>query len=210
MFVSCEGVDTADGIITALATILRLPEGSNLRLAVFASLSCRGHVLLVLDNLETAWDSPGKREVEQVLARLAEVSCLRLIITMRGAIRPDSIDWVELCIKPVRPLSLDAARQVWRRIARQEDGHIDQQRNGEAETMLNRSIELFGEVGFTRQVEICQHTCRTRCWARCRTRTLVPGYSFCCSVCILLNQYISCSFAFRFTARKVWPARIEQ
>ncbi|KAJ7580754.1 hypothetical protein C8J56DRAFT_1029819 [Mycena floridula] len=48
-----------------------------------------GSILLVLDNLDTAWERPNKRlEAEELLSHLTGVEHLNLVVTMRGAERP--------------------------------------------------------------------------------------------------------------------------
>ncbi|KZO96464.1 TPR-like protein [Calocera viscosa TUFC12733] len=125
LFVSCEGLVTAEGILNALAASLHAPPGSDVRSAVLACLSSPGCILLILDNLETAWDSPDKTSVEQLLRKLTELSSLSLLVTMRGAIRPAGVDWAATCADPITPLSLDAARQLWTSIARHHDENLD-------------------------------------------------------------------------------------
>ncbi|KZT56103.1 TPR-like protein [Calocera cornea HHB12733] len=125
-FVSCEGVVSADGIVQALVASLGLQSSSNLLEAVLHNLLARVRTLLVLDNLETAWDSVDKLNVEQLLGKLAEIPTLSLIITMRGAIRPAGVKWSDQCLQPLRPLPLDAARQVWIQIAPTSDSKLDQ------------------------------------------------------------------------------------
>ncbi|KZO96449.1 hypothetical protein CALVIDRAFT_575894 [Calocera viscosa TUFC12733] len=125
LFVSCEGLVTAEGILNALAACLHIPPGSDVRRAVLTYLLSQGCILLVLDNLETAWDSPDKVNVEHLLGKLAELSSLSLLVTMRGAIRPAGVDWAATCADPLTPLSLDAARQLWMSIARHHDENVD-------------------------------------------------------------------------------------
>ncbi|KZO91882.1 hypothetical protein CALVIDRAFT_601956, partial [Calocera viscosa TUFC12733] len=124
IFVSCEGVVSAEGIISALATALGIRHESNIRRAVFAYLASRGYTLLVLDNFETAAQSADSERVEQLLGHLAALLYLSLIITMRGSLPPAGVDWDELDI--LNRLSLDAARQIWNRIAPKEDAQLDQ------------------------------------------------------------------------------------
>ncbi|KZO96436.1 TPR-like protein [Calocera viscosa TUFC12733] len=126
LFVSCEGLDTAEGILNALAASLHVPPGLEVLRAVLTSLLSQGCVLLALDNLETAWDSLDKTNVEQLLSKLAELSSLSLLVTMRGAVRPAGVDWAETCADPLTPLSHDAARQLWMSIARRRDHNVDQ------------------------------------------------------------------------------------
>ncbi|KZO91850.1 hypothetical protein CALVIDRAFT_521080, partial [Calocera viscosa TUFC12733] len=124
IFVSCEGVVSAEGIISALATALGIRHESNIRRAVFAYLASRGYTLLVLDNFETAAQSADSEHVEQLLGCLAALSHLSLVITMRGSLPPAGVDWDELDL--LNRLSLDAAHQIWNRIARKEDAQLDQ------------------------------------------------------------------------------------
>ncbi|KZO91846.1 TPR-like protein [Calocera viscosa TUFC12733] len=124
IFVSCEGVVSAEGIISALATALGIRHESTIRRAVFAYLASRGYMLLVLDNLETAAQSADSEHVERLLGHLAALSHLSLVITMRGSMPPAGVDWEELDI--LNRLSLDAARQIWHRVARTDDAQLDQ------------------------------------------------------------------------------------
>ncbi|KZO96446.1 hypothetical protein CALVIDRAFT_459676, partial [Calocera viscosa TUFC12733] len=125
LFVSCEGLVTAEGILNVLATCLHVPPGSESLRSVLTCLLSQGCTLLVLDNLETAWDSSDKVNVEQLLGKLAELSSLSLLVTMRGAVRPAGVDWADTCADPITPLSLDAARQLWISIARRHDNNVD-------------------------------------------------------------------------------------
>ncbi|KZO96441.1 hypothetical protein CALVIDRAFT_457513, partial [Calocera viscosa TUFC12733] len=125
LFVSCEGLVTAEGIVNAIAASLHVPSGSDVRRAVLTRLLSQGCILLVLDNLETAWDSPDKVNLEQLLGKLADLSSLSLLVTMRGAVRPAGVDWAETCADPLTPLSLEAARQLWMSIARHHDDNAD-------------------------------------------------------------------------------------
>ncbi|KZO96470.1 TPR-like protein [Calocera viscosa TUFC12733] len=125
LFVSCEGLVSAEGIINALAAALHLRHDSNILRTVLSYLSAQRCILLVLDNLETAWDSPDRVNVEQLLAKLAALPGLSLIVTIRGAVRPASINWADTCVAPLAPLSLDASREMWLSIARSRDDNLD-------------------------------------------------------------------------------------
>ncbi|EJU02760.1 TPR-like protein [Dacryopinax primogenitus] len=126
IFVSCEGIISAEGIIQALMAALGLQTDSNARQMVLANLEERGTSLLVLDNLETAWASGDQINVEHLLAKLAGIDTLSLIITMRGAIRPCGIQWAETCSEPLGTLHISAAHQMWRGIAHREGPGLDE------------------------------------------------------------------------------------
>ncbi|EJU02755.1 hypothetical protein DACRYDRAFT_115746 [Dacryopinax primogenitus] len=112
-FVSCEGITSADGILQALIAFLGLTHESNARQIVLESLAARICALLVLDNLETAWDSPDRVSVELLLGKLAELLGLSLIITMRGNVQPAGVTWDATYGQPLTPLSIPAAHQMW-------------------------------------------------------------------------------------------------
>ncbi|KAJ7466355.1 hypothetical protein FB451DRAFT_1485158 [Mycena latifolia] len=70
--------------------------------------------LLVLDNLETAWEPMNSRgDVEEFLSLLTDIQHLALIITMRGAERPGKVCWTRPFLRPLQPLSDGAARKTF-------------------------------------------------------------------------------------------------
>ncbi|KAJ7488316.1 hypothetical protein FB451DRAFT_1362774 [Mycena latifolia] len=74
--------------------------------------------LLILDNLETAWEPLESRSrVEEVLSLLTDIPHLALMVTMRGAERPAKVRWTRPFLQPLQPLSDDAARQTFVDIA---------------------------------------------------------------------------------------------
>ncbi|KAJ7265227.1 hypothetical protein C8J57DRAFT_1069411 [Mycena rebaudengoi] len=80
--------------------------------------------LLVLDNLETPWESLASHfEVEEFLSLLTDIPHLGLMVTMRGAERPSKVKWTKPFLAPLRPLSNVAARQIFNAVA--DDGHDD-------------------------------------------------------------------------------------
>src|ERR1700728_3976686 len=78
-------------------------------------------LLLVLDNFETPWvESDDQTGVESVLQRIAAIQHVALIITMRGTETPSGVHWAESeALPPLSPLSLDAARSAFLKVARQ-------------------------------------------------------------------------------------------
>ncbi|KZO91504.1 hypothetical protein CALVIDRAFT_344248 [Calocera viscosa TUFC12733] len=124
-FLSCESLVSASGIILALASALGLQQDAGARQAVIHYFSSFKYVLLALDNFETTWDSDDRAEVEALLAELAAVSPQSLFVTMRGALRPAGVDWTDCILDTLDPLSLDAARRMWMRIAKKVDSKLD-------------------------------------------------------------------------------------
>ncbi|KZT50516.1 hypothetical protein CALCODRAFT_183556 [Calocera cornea HHB12733] len=125
-FFSCEGIISASGIILAVAGALALQHGNGVREALIDFCASCKHVLLVLDNLETVWDSDDQAQVEEFLADCVSIPTMSLIVTMRGAVRPGGVDWNDAILDPLGPLSLEAARSMWIRIAKKSDSRLDE------------------------------------------------------------------------------------
>ncbi|KZO91831.1 TPR-like protein, partial [Calocera viscosa TUFC12733] len=124
IFLSCENLVSAEGIISVLAAYFKLPKDSRTLSAVLARLSALDCVLLVLDNLETPLETSNSHGVEQFLGHVVEVSCLSLMITMRGTTPPDCVLWEKAYSHPLDRLPLEAGLQIWRSIAGNEDAKL--------------------------------------------------------------------------------------
>ncbi|KZO91500.1 hypothetical protein CALVIDRAFT_558131 [Calocera viscosa TUFC12733] len=122
-FLRCEALVSAEGICRALGAALGLDHSEGE--ALFAALSSLACVLIVLDNLETLWDSKDCSKVEDVLSKLAAIPCLSLIVTLRGTHRPAGVYWSDTILDPVGTIPLSVARQVWMGIAKKEDARLD-------------------------------------------------------------------------------------
>ncbi|EJD47493.1 hypothetical protein AURDEDRAFT_163361 [Auricularia subglabra TFB-10046 SS5] len=79
--------------------------------------------VIVLDNFESAWETAEQRpDAERVLQFLADMPNVSLIVTIRGAERPQGVSWSKLFLPPLAPLADVAARQTFFAIA---DGSDD-------------------------------------------------------------------------------------
>ncbi|KAJ7106521.1 P-loop containing nucleoside triphosphate hydrolase protein [Mycena epipterygia] len=117
-FVATDSVTTSIELAALIGSHLGLEIGQDLTKAVVQSLSRGPPCLLVLDNLETAWEPLESRGgVEEFLSLLTDIPHLALIITMRGAQRPGKIGWTRPFLEPLKPLSYAAARQTFVEIA---------------------------------------------------------------------------------------------
>ncbi|KAJ6459052.1 P-loop containing nucleoside triphosphate hydrolase protein, partial [Mycena sanguinolenta] len=117
-FVPCDSASTALELAAVIATYLDLRPGRDLRKPVLQSLAKKTTPLLILDNLETAWDpTESRRNVEEFLSQLTDSPRLALLITMRGAERPAKVQWTRPFLPPLTPLSPEAARQTFEDIA---------------------------------------------------------------------------------------------
>ncbi|KAJ6481046.1 P-loop containing nucleoside triphosphate hydrolase protein, partial [Mycena sanguinolenta] len=113
-FVSAEPATSSIELAALIGLHLGLDPGKNLTKAVVQHFSRRPSCLLILDNLETVWELIQSRgELEEFLALLAAIEHLGLIITMRGAERPAKVQWTHPFLKPLQPLSNQAAQQTF-------------------------------------------------------------------------------------------------
>ncbi|KAJ7493532.1 P-loop containing nucleoside triphosphate hydrolase protein [Mycena latifolia] len=124
-FVACDTASTGTGIAALLGAHLGLKPGKDLTRPVIRNLSGKLSLLLILDNLETPWEPKESRNgVEEFLSLLTDINHLALIITMRGAERPEKVRWTHPFLQPLKPLTDDAAWQTFIDIA--EDSHSNE------------------------------------------------------------------------------------
>ncbi|KAF7332737.1 hypothetical protein MKEN_00157200 [Mycena kentingensis (nom. inval.)] len=120
-FVSCEAATRRSelaGLVAAQIGMLDRPQQEDATSAVMQHLRELPGTLLVLDNFETIWEAEQTRgEAEEFLALLTEVEHLALIVTMRGAERPAQVQWTRPFFAPLKPLSVDAARELFYSVA---------------------------------------------------------------------------------------------
>ncbi|EJD43153.1 hypothetical protein AURDEDRAFT_167835 [Auricularia subglabra TFB-10046 SS5] len=107
-FISCESAVNLGAVISgAFGFTTTSPDG--LRTAL------RGRVrdvaaLMVLDNFESVWEPAATRsEAEHILLLLSGLPNLSIILTMRGAERPNGVEWTRPFLPILRPLDNPAA-----------------------------------------------------------------------------------------------------
>ncbi|KAJ7448382.1 P-loop containing nucleoside triphosphate hydrolase protein, partial [Mycena latifolia] len=128
VFVACDSANTGNDIAALLAAHLGVKLGKHMMKPLIQYFSGKPPSLLILDNLETAWEPKESRgTVEEVLSMLTDIKDLALIITMRGAERPAKVRWTRPFLPPLKPLTKDAAWQTFVDIA--EDYHDTEQIN---------------------------------------------------------------------------------
>ncbi|KAJ7620705.1 hypothetical protein DFH06DRAFT_63706 [Mycena polygramma] len=117
-FVACESATTKVEIAALIGAHLGLKPGTDLSQAVIQHFARGPSSVLILDNLETAWEQmESRREIEEFLSLLTDVKHLALMVTMRGAERPAKVAWTRPFLSPLRPLDQDAAHQIFIDIA---------------------------------------------------------------------------------------------
>ena len=110
-FLLCEALADVDSIVIALAKLFGLKATNDLLYAVTTHLTNNPRDILVLDNIETVWLAGGfpDETVEELLGRLSQIQSLWLIITCRGNVLPQSVDWSNRDGAALEPFSLEAA-----------------------------------------------------------------------------------------------------
>ncbi|KAJ7288873.1 hypothetical protein C8J57DRAFT_1495134 [Mycena rebaudengoi] len=131
-FVPCHSSSTCAQLVSTVAEHIGVEKGSNLAQKTVHCLKHGPASLLVLDNLETPWESiSSQSEVEEFLALLTDV------ITMRGAERPAKVKWTRPFLAPLDPISTSAALQTFVEVA--DDVHHDQ-------NSIKQLLELTGNL----------------------------------------------------------------
>ncbi|KAJ7042185.1 P-loop containing nucleoside triphosphate hydrolase protein, partial [Mycena alexandri] len=121
-FVTCDTASSKPELAGLIGAHLGLKPGKDLTRAVLQHFSSSPPSFLILDNLETVWDSTKSREeIDEFLSLLTDINSLALVITMRGAERPSKVQWTRPFLLPLPPLTQDAARKMFIDIA--DDKH---------------------------------------------------------------------------------------
>ncbi|KAJ7261944.1 P-loop containing nucleoside triphosphate hydrolase protein, partial [Mycena rebaudengoi] len=136
-FVPCHSTPTCTELVRTIADHIGVERGSNLLNKVAHYFAHTPPSLLVLDNLETPWESQSSRqEVEEFLSLLTDAPQLGLMITLRGTERPSKVKWTRPFLHPLNPLSNIAALQTFKEVA---DDVYD-------EESVNQLLELTGNL----------------------------------------------------------------
>ncbi|KAF8170912.1 hypothetical protein K438DRAFT_1853437 [Mycena galopus ATCC 62051] len=121
-FVSTESASNSVELAALVGFHLGLNPGQDLTKPIIQYFSKQPPCLLILDNLETAWEPIQSRNgIEKFLSLLTDVDHIALIITMRGAERPAQVRWTHPFLLPLKPLSDEAAQQIFIEITDNHD-----------------------------------------------------------------------------------------
>ncbi|KAJ7261954.1 hypothetical protein C8J57DRAFT_1633455, partial [Mycena rebaudengoi] len=136
-FVPCHSSPTCKELAATIADHIGLEKGSNMTKKIAHYFAHAPPSLVVLDNLETPWESVSSRSaVEEFLFLLTDVPHLGLMITLRGVERPAKVKWTCPFLTPLKPLSYKAARQTFIEIA--DNDHDD--------ASIKELLELTGNL----------------------------------------------------------------
>ena len=151
LFLSCEALVDVDAIVVSFARLLGLPASRDLLAAVTNQLAALPRVLVVLDNLETVWlvDGAPVAALDELVGQLAQIPSLSLIITCRGIILPQLVEWSNADSAALEPFSLEAALETFqdkagRRLTQEEENITDQLLN--AVDRLPLAVSLLGQL----------------------------------------------------------------
>ncbi|KAJ7022161.1 hypothetical protein C8F04DRAFT_243849 [Mycena alexandri] len=113
-FVACDSATTSLELVALIASHLGLRPGKDLTQPVISYFSDPAPSFLILDNLESVWEpAESRRQVEELLSHLTNINHLALIVTMRGAERPEKVMWTRPFLPPLQPLAQRAAREIF-------------------------------------------------------------------------------------------------
>ncbi|KAJ7204161.1 hypothetical protein GGX14DRAFT_698881 [Mycena pura] len=136
-FVPCHSNGTRSSLVSSIASHLGVAEGPSILPKVLRHLTDGPPALLILDNFETPWEPMSSRTaVEELLSLLADIPHLALVVTMRGAERPNRVKWTRPFIQPLEPLEDAAALQTFCDIA--GDDH--------EESLVHELLNLSGNL----------------------------------------------------------------
>ncbi|KAJ7265614.1 P-loop containing nucleoside triphosphate hydrolase protein, partial [Mycena rebaudengoi] len=171
-FVPCHSSPTCTELAATISAHIGLEKGSKMANKIAYYFSHAPPSLLVLDNLETTWETLSSRfEVEEFLSLLTDVPHLGLMITLRGAERPRKVKWTRPFLAPLEPLSNMAAQQTFIKVA--DDGHDDDsikallQLTGNLPLAVSLIVSVAGSEGCAKALSR---------WKSESTRMLSNGY----------------------------------
>ncbi|KAJ6587566.1 hypothetical protein DFH09DRAFT_1427715, partial [Mycena vulgaris] len=140
-FVSCESMHTVQDMLVTLATYLDIAPSNHLMRSILRYFSDRGPTMIVLDNLETAWESveDSRRGIEEFLGQLTEIHHVALVVTMRGVERPGGVRWTRPFLPALDPVDSTAAREIYVDIA---DEPVDEDEDAQVQELLSLTDNL--------------------------------------------------------------------
>ncbi|TDL14578.1 hypothetical protein BD410DRAFT_757142, partial [Rickenella mellea] len=125
-FVSCEPLSTTESLLETLCKAFDVSvQNGKLHTALMSFLKLLPDTLLVLDNLETLWDSDDESDnVQTLLRNLSSLAVLTIIITMRGILPPKGVLWTQPALSVLPVVSVDAAKSIYQAISPTDDDMV--------------------------------------------------------------------------------------
>ncbi|KZV82628.1 hypothetical protein EXIGLDRAFT_702367 [Exidia glandulosa HHB12029] len=124
--VACDAADSRMTLLSLLSSAFGIPTSSGSAAKRALKSVLHGPSLLVLDNFESAWESPEQRqETESVLGFLAGIHGLSIMITLRGSERPQGVAWTIPHLPPLATLGSSFATQLFVSISDIDEANPD-------------------------------------------------------------------------------------
>ncbi|KAF5319073.1 hypothetical protein D9758_018976 [Tetrapyrgos nigripes] len=121
-FLPCDILEDQNGLIQGLIQVLglKVQEGKGQHDILYDYLQINHNPLLfILDNFETPWNYKDARtDVKHFIEKIADFSCVTLIVTVRGMEGPGDIEWQILGESQIPTLSMEAAREAFYQVSR--------------------------------------------------------------------------------------------
>ncbi|KZT34815.1 TPR-like protein [Sistotremastrum suecicum HHB10207 ss-3] len=171
-FISCEGLHDAPSLLGALGKPFSISDKNILPALTHILSRLKDPFLILLDNFETTWEPSANRlDVESILTTLSRNPMLTLLITLRGAERPQGVAWTRPFIPVLPPLDSKSARQTFIAISDTSEDDPD----------LSELLEALDNVplAVTLMSNLAQHTsCATLLsqWKAEKTAMLTRGF----------------------------------
>ncbi|KZV97339.1 hypothetical protein EXIGLDRAFT_378338 [Exidia glandulosa HHB12029] len=119
-FIGAEAASGVDDLLSGMLTTFSLPASSDPLASLLKHFRSHDQSLLVIDNLETIWNSANATQrngTERVLSQLNTIASLTFIVTCRGAELPPDVNWANRDAVVLSTLSPEAARATFHDIA---------------------------------------------------------------------------------------------
>ncbi|KAJ7915980.1 P-loop containing nucleoside triphosphate hydrolase protein, partial [Mycena leptocephala] len=171
-FIACESAATQVELVALIGAHVGLKPGKDLTCPVIQYFSSSSKSLLILDNLETLWEPVKSRgKIEEFLSLLTDVDHLALVITMRGAERPDKVAWTHPFLPALKPLEQAAAQQTFIDIA---DNTHDPNEVDKVLSLTDNMPLAISLIAHLVDSEGCPHV--LSCWEEEKTSLISDGY----------------------------------
>ncbi|KAJ7788572.1 P-loop containing nucleoside triphosphate hydrolase protein, partial [Mycena leptocephala] len=171
-FVACDSAATEVELAALIGAHVGLKPGKDLTHPVIQYFSSSSNCLLILDNLETLWESVESRgKIEEFLSLLTDVDHLALLITMRGAERPAKVAWTHPFLPLLKPLEQAAAQQTFIDIA---DNTHDPNEVDKVLSLTDNMPLAISLMAHLVDSEGCSHV--LSCWEEEKTSLISDGY----------------------------------
>lgn len=125
-FIACDCISDAPGLVSALLESFDITGASDFETLLSSLSRQNSRTLLVLDNLETPWESSvNRQQVEYILETLSDIPGVSLLVTMRGAERPAGVVWSRPFLPQISSLDPSSSKEVFTAVSGTSDDDAD-------------------------------------------------------------------------------------